>query len=271
VSDEAFENFFSKIKETGRDKITYISNALGANKMKILEMIYNKSVPVKTIFDNLIESNILTDVSRTSFRKWIEINIPLCKIEIEQDSMPLTSEEKAEIILRNDNSNSINNDHINLEENRISIPIKDNIIPVFLSPNDEKDSSSKIEFNAYINEIFYGFRIADALDDEFNKYPKHNDLSKDNMYKLFLSDHDLNNTKIAKILLYSIDDHGENIYQDTWQHLLLQEGESLSKYYDRLTILITIDNNLQRSISLGTKAARDWAASAKYFDLKQIS
>jgi hypothetical protein len=80
----------------------------------------------------------------------------------------------------------------------------------------------------------------------------------------------LNNEKIVYILLYEISSSGENLFKNVWSIMLMQDGENVQQYYNRLQSIIDSDGKYSFGITNATASISDIAFACGYDEYKII-
>lgn len=208
----------------------------GDKKDEILKLIIVKSVPIKVVYDDLVERKVIEDSPYVSFYQWVKNN-----------TKNVSGEDADLSVKMNDTSTSQpDNDRVYIAEES----------PVKLLPDSR--------------EMFYGFDMNNDPDIVTNPLPKMYEISKEYIFNIFTNDTTLNNEKIVYILLYEISTRGENIFKDIWPFMLMEQGENIEQYYSRLQDVINSKASYSFGITNATACMWDIAFVCGYNGCKII-
>lgn len=208
----------------------------GDKKDEILKLIIVKSVPIKVVYDDLVERKVIEDSPYVSFYQWVKKNIANVRDETTDLSVQTTDE----------------------STNQTDDACVDVITEI--SENLLHDSREK----------FYGFDMNNDPDIVNNPVPQLYEISKEYIFNIFTNDTTLNNEKIVYILLYEISSSGENIFKNVWSIMLMQDNENIQQYYDRLQSAIDSEGSYSFGITNATAAISDIAFACGYDGYKII-
>lgn len=217
-------------------------------KNAILELIEEGYGP-KSIYTELVKKEILPDGKYSAFYRWLK---PYKVDKNKVQNLPTKSDS---ISVEKDNkmsTNSVENFIVNGTE---TIGINNNVL-------NENNIDSR--------ELFYGFDMNNQPDNVTNPIPIRPELHKESVCDIFINDRTLNNEKIVRMLLCSIDDFGENNFINVWPHLLMKDDEDQYKYYERLRNYSRSNPQHAYEIFMATSQYESFAITSNYYDLKPI-
>lgn len=215
------DKFASKrIRKSELDKL------FGDNKKAILDLVYINNMPVKKIYDELNEKGFFGDIKYSAFLKWVRRNKPVVEAEIQSDFQ--------EII-------------VDKSEDDITGEL------LVISQNEE------VNILLDSREMFYGFDMNNDPDVVTNPVPQLHEISKEYIFNIFKNDTSLNNEKIVYILLYEVSASGNNKFKDIWHFMLMQNGENIQQYYDRLQDVTNSHGKYSFGITNATASISDIA------------
>lgn len=197
----------------------------GDKKDEILKLIIVKSVPIKVVYDDLVERKVIEDSPYVSFYQWVKKNIANVRDETTDLSVETTDE----------------------STNQTDDACVDVITEI--SENLLHDS----------REMFYGFDMNNDPDVVTNPVPQLHEISKEYIFNIFKNDTSLNNEKIVYILLYEVSASGNNKFKDIWHFMLMQNGENIQQYYDRLQDVTNSHGKYSFGITNATASISDIA------------
>lgn len=139
--------------------------------------------------------------------------------------------------------------------------IKNNSAEVLEQAENNDVNEAAIEQHMVIDsrEMFYGFDMNNDPDVITNPLPQLYEISKEYIFNIFRNDTALNNEKIVYILLYEVSARGNNIFKDIWHLMLMQDGESIQQYYDRLQDVTNSHGKYSFGITNATASISDIA------------
>ncbi|MDD2782343.1 hypothetical protein [Sulfuricurvum sp.] len=208
----------------------------GDKKDEILKLIIVKSVPIKVVYDDLVDRKVIEDSPYVSFYQWVKNN-----------TKNVSGEDADLSVQMNDiSTNQPDNDRVYITEEA----------PVKLLPDSR--------------EMFYGFDMNNDPDIVTNPLPQMYEISKEYIFNIFKNDTSLNNEKIVYILLYEISSSGENLFKNVWSIMLMQDGENVQQYYNRLQSIIDSDGKYSFGITNATASISDIAFACGYDEYKII-
>ncbi|MDD5053571.1 MAG: hypothetical protein PHO27_12620 [Sulfuricurvum sp.] len=217
-------------------------------KNAILELIEEGYGP-KSIYTELVNKEILPDGKYSAFYRWLKpYKVDKNKVQI----LPTKSDSHLVETDNNPSTNSVENFIVNGTE---TVGI---------------NNSALNENNIDSRELFYGFDMNNQPDNLTNPIPIRPELHKESVCDIFLNDRTLNNEKIVRMLLCSIDDFGESHFINVWRHLLMKDDEDQHKYYERLRNYSRANPQNAYEIFMATSQYESFAIASNYYDLKPI-
>lgn len=237
--DELIQTYLEEFDNTDRpirQRNGKFDRLFGDKKNAIINLIIDKSVPIKVVYDDLVKRKIIEGSPYISFYQWVKRKMN--EIEKNVDDMD------ANII---DNAGKT-----------IDSITRDNVEETAMKPlHDSRD-------------MFYGFDMNSDPDIATNPLPQMYEISKEYIFNIFKEDNSLNNEKIVYILLYEISERGENIFKEIWPFMLIKNGENIQQYYDRLQDIINSNGSYSFGITNATACISDIAFSCGYDGYKII-
>ncbi|MDD2782318.1 hypothetical protein [Sulfuricurvum sp.] len=139
--------------------------------------------------------------------------------------------------------------------------IKNNSAEVLEQAENNDVNEAAIEQQIVIDsrEKFYGFDMNNDPDVVTNPVPQLHEISKEYIFNIFKNDTSLNNEKIVYILLYEVSASGNNKFKDIWHFMLMQNGENIQQYYDRLQDVTNSHGKYSFGITNATASISDIA------------
>lgn len=244
--NKVLEDFFSTIESSKHIKKSYVSKIekiFIGHKDRLLDLFEKGNVSIHQVHTDLVQQKILENIPYISFYQWVK------RKQKEREESGHYSQ--------------------NFVEKNVDNSVEDNS-PVFsenLNDTTEK-FPERILYDSL--EMFYGFDMNKEIDEVDNPLPIMYEISKEYIFTIFRNDPKLTNNKLVKIILFHISSIMENIYQEYWHDLLMQEDENIQQYYDRLQTMINTINGTSYVIRNMTSLIQDLAYDCGYKDFKMI-